>query len=87
MTEEQIEKYIREDLECEPRHDCRVLSYAINDVAEELKCSSYDLMKLLLANEPINSLVTHSYGFHTSNGRFIINRIKENYYEYESERI
>jgi hypothetical protein len=56
-------------------------------VAEELQHDSYDLMKLLLANEPINSLMTHSYGFHTANGRFIIERIKENYYEYENERI
>ena len=84
MTEEQVEKYIREDLGYEPRHDCKALSYAINDVAEELQHDSYDLMKLLLANEPINSLMTHSYGFHTANGRFIIERIKENYYEYES---
>ena len=85
MTEEQIENYIREDLGHEPRHDCRALSYAINDVAEELQHDSYDLMKLLLANEPINRLMTHSYGFHTSNGRFIIERIKENYYEYKYE--
>ena len=49
MTEEQIENYIKEDLGHEPRHDCRALSYAINDVAEELQHDSYDLMKLLLA--------------------------------------
>ena len=84
MTAKQVEKYIREDLGYEPKHDCRALSYAINDVAEELQHDSYDLMRLLLANEPINSLMTHSYGFHTANGRFIIERIKENYYEYES---
>jgi len=84
MTEKQIEKYIKEDLGYEPRYDCRALSYAINDVAEELQYDSYDLMRLLLENTPIDGLMTHSYGFHTSNGRFIINRIKENYYEYES---
>ena len=85
MTKEQIEKYIKEDLGYEPRHCCRALSYAINDVAEELSYDSYKLMRLLLENEPINSLMTHSYGFHTRNGRFIIERIKENYYEYEYE--
>ena len=85
MTEKQIEKYIREDLECEPRHDCRALSYAINDVAEELQHDSYDLMRLLLENEPINRLMTHSYGFHTSGGRAIIESIKNKYYEYEEE--
>ena len=41
-------------------------------------------MELLLRNKPIDALHTHSYGFHTSNGRGIINRIKEYYYEYES---
>ena len=85
MTEEQIENYIREDLGHEPRHDCRALSYAINDVAEELQHDSYDLMKLLLANKPINGLMTHSYGFHTSGGRAIIESIKSKYYEYEKE--
>jgi len=29
-------------------------------------------------------LHTHSYGFHTANGRRIINKIKDYYYEYES---
>ena len=29
MTEEQIEKYIREDLGYEPRHDCEALANAI----------------------------------------------------------
>ena len=38
----------------------------------------------LLENMPINSLMTHSYGFHTANGRHIIETIKEKYYEYES---
>ena len=47
MTALQVEKYIREDLGHEPRHDCRALSYAINDVAEELQHDSHDLMKLL----------------------------------------
>ena len=46
MTEKQVEKYIKEDLGCEPRHDCRALSYAINDVAEELRCDSYGKRKI-----------------------------------------
>ena len=43
-----------------------------------------ELMYLLLENRPIDALHTHSYGFHTVNGRGIINRIKDYYYEYES---
>ena len=46
--------------------------------------NEWDLFHLLVENEPINSLMTHSYGFHTANGRGIINRIKDYYYEYES---
>ena len=44
----------------------------------------FELMELLLRNKPIDALYTHSYGFHTANGRGIINRIKDYYYEYES---
>ena len=43
-----------------------------------------ELMELLLDNRPITALHTHSYGFHTANGRGIINSLKEKYYEYES---
>ena len=43
-----------------------------------------ELMELLLDNRPITALYTHSYGFHTANGRGIINSLKEKYYEYES---
>ena len=83
MTGEQVEKYIREDLGYEPRHDCYTLADAITEVSQELNHDSYDLMRLLLGNIPIKGLVTHSYGFHTASGREIINRIKEYYYEYE----
>ena len=84
MTEKQIEKYIREDLECEPRHDCYALAQAITDISMDMDYDEFELMELLLRNKPINALHTHSYGFHTENGRGIINRIKEYYYEYES---
>ena len=69
------------------RHDEEAMSEAINDIAEEIDADEWDLFHLLVENEPINSLMTHSYGFHTANGRCIIERIKENYYEYENEII
>jgi len=40
-------------------------------------------MKLLFFNDPIPSLHTHNYGFHTATGRHIIETIKEYYYEYK----
>ena len=42
-----------------------------------------DLMKLLFFNDPIPSLHTHSYGFHTATGRNIIETLKMKYYEYK----
>tara|TARA_R100001510_G_scaffold33802_1_gene30250 strand:+ start:233 stop:493 length:261 start_codon:yes stop_codon:yes gene_type:complete len=84
MTAEQVEKYIREDLGCEPKHDCEALANAITEMSQQLVHDEYELMWLLLENRPINSLMTHSYGFHTANGREIINNIKDKYYGYES---
>ena len=84
MTEKQVEKYIRKDLGYEPRHDCEALANAITEMSQQLVHDECELMYLLLENRPIDALHTHSYGFHTVNGRGIINRIKDYYYEYES---
>jgi len=79
-----ISGYIQDDLNSEPRHNCESLAKAINDVSRELEFDSFRIMQLLLENKPIDALHTHSYGFHTSNGREIINAIQNKYYEYES---
>jgi len=84
MTGKQVEKYIRKDLGMIPRHDCYALADAITDMAEELDHDECELMYLLLENRPIDVLYTHSYGFHTANGREIINNLQHKYYEYES---
>ena len=87
MTKKQIEKYIRVDLDSTPRHNCAALSSAINEVAKEVEHDSYDLMELLLSNKPIDSLHTHSYGFHTSNGRTLIESMQNAYNTYTSLNI
>ena len=84
MTGEQIENYIINELGSEPRHDVYALADAINDVAEEVEYDSFDLMRLLLENVAIDGLHTHSYGFHTANGRHLINEMQYKYYEYKS---
>ena len=84
MTAEQVEQYIREDLGMEPRHDCIALADAITDTSLDMDHDECELMYLLLENRPIDALYTHSYGFHTANGRAIIERIQDYYYEYES---
>jgi len=82
MTREQIENYIINELGSEPRHDCQALAKAINEISEEVDFDSYRLMQLLLENKPIDALHTHSYGFHTANGRSLIQGIQNKYYEY-----
>ena len=82
MTATQIKTYLENEYgEC--KHNAYAMSEAINDMAEEIDADEWDLFHLLVENKPINSLMTHSYGFHTANGRGIINRIKDYYYEYE----
>mgnify|MGYP003640644856 FL=1 len=84
MTGKQVEGYIKYTLQMTPRHDVDALASAVTDMAEELDHDECELLYLLLENRPINAMHTHSYGFHTANGRHIINTLKEKYYEYES---
>ena len=84
MTATQITNYlVNEYGEC--KHDAYAMAEAINQTQQDMDYDNeWDLFHLLVENKPINSLMTHSYGFHTANGRGIINRIKDYYYEYES---
>ena len=82
VTGKQIDKYIRTELDMTPRHNVEALACAVNDMAEELEYDAFELLLLLIENRPIDNLHTHSYGFHTSNGRYIIEKMKSNYYEY-----
>ena len=49
--------------------------------SEEVDYNSFALMQLLLENKPIDALHTHSYGFHTANGRSLIEGMQNTYYE------
>ena len=84
MTGEQIREYIENELGCDPVHDVDALACAIERVADDIDYDSFAIMQLILENKPIDALHTHSYGFHTANGREIINAIQNKYYEYES---
>jgi len=82
MTGKQVRGYIKYTWQMKPRHNVNALAAAVTDVAEELEYDEAELLYLLLENRPIDALHTHSYGFHTANGRHIIETIKEKYYEY-----
>ena len=85
MTPDTVQDYIVDELGMTPRHNMMSLTQAISDIAEEQDLPHEEVMKLLLANEPTSNGMSHSYGFHTRWGRFIINTIQERYYEYEGE--
>jgi len=84
MVGKQVEGYIKYTLQKTPRHDCHALAQAVTDMAAELDHDECELLYLLLENRPIDAIHTHSYGFHTANGREIINNLQQKYYEYES---
>jgi len=82
MTATEIISYLENEYgEC--KHDAYAMAEAINYIAEDLEYDNeWDLFHLLVENVPIKRLMTHSYGFHTSGGRHIIESIQEKYYEY-----
>ena len=84
MTATEITNYlVNEYGEC--RHDAYAMAEAINQTQQDMDYEDeWDLFHLLVENKPINSLMTHSYGFHTANGRGIIERIKSYYYEFQN---
>ena len=82
MTATQVKTYLENEYgEC--KHDAYAMAKAINYIAEDLEYDNkWDLFHLLVENVPIKRLMTHSYGFHTSGGRAIIESIQSKYYEF-----
>ena len=66
------------------RHCPNCIAAACNDAAYKFgHHDAKDLLKLVFFNDPIPSLHTHNYGFHTRTGRMLIEKLKSRYYEYE----
>ena len=84
LTSKKVKEYMEWRTDEELRHCPNCIALACNDIAEELSYNAKDLMKLLFFNDPIPSLHTHSYGFHTATGRNIIETLKYKYYEHKS---
>ena len=83
MTAKEITNYLKDKYGgC--KHDAYAMAEAINEMSDILDHDEWDLFHLLVENKPISSLMTHNYGFHTANGRGIINKIQDKYYEYKS---
>ena len=84
MTGKEIKKYI-EDLGHEPKHNVDAISHAANEVAYLYSSSATaeQVVEFMLADKPIPTLATHSYGFHTRSGRGLRELFTENYNSYK----
>lgn len=71
----QIQNYIIKNFG-ESKHDPHKLSNALELTAKEFNLDTFKLFLLVIENRPIEEEFTHSYGFHTANGREIINTFK-----------
>lgn len=84
ITISQLKEYFKHDLKIEPRHNLKACKKAFNTLNKEIQTDVFDLVYLIFENKPINSMRTHSYGFHTANGRYLIETFKNLYETYDS---
>ena len=82
ITIKQLKNYFDNDLQMTCKHDLKACKYAFNVLNKEVKTNILDLVYLIFENKPIDNLYTHSYNFHTRNGRYIIDSFKNYYYNY-----
>ena len=91
LTSKKVREYFAWRTEEQLRHCPDCIADACNEVIEKFhgtfgddNITAKDLLKLLFFNDPIPSLHTHSYGFHTRTGRNIIETLKMKYNEHKS---
>ena len=79
-----LKSYFNNDLQMKPKHDLKACKYAFNELNKEVQTNVNNLIYLIFENKPIEELYTHSYGFHTRNGRYLINQFKNLYYSHDN---
>ena len=63
----------------QPRHNVSSLVKACRKLGKQTNESPQDWFHLLIENEPMSG--THSYGFHTGRGRYLIETLQSYYYQ------
>lgn len=85
LTSRGIESYLRTTYgEC--RHNASALEKASRITAKTVGCSPIEMFKFMVEDAPINGLYTHSYGFHTRQGRHLRSLFEENYYSFINQQ-
>ena len=82
ITTNDVTEYITEELGMKPRHNTQAIAEACNEMSSIHDVEADDVMRLVLSNEPIPSMYTHSYGFHTREGRAIVEQFINYYNQY-----
>ena len=84
LTSKKVKEYMKYRTDEEFTHCPKAMTFACNEACYEFSHdNALDLLRLVFFNDPVPSLMTHNYGFHTGTGRHIIETIKQYYYEYE----
>jgi hypothetical protein len=83
MTAEEIKKYLIDNYgSVKQEHNVEAMSYACNKIAKNHEVNAKDVFHFMVEQQPINSLMTHSYGFNTASGRELRARFEGWYQEY-----
>ena len=65
------------------RHDVDALAFAAKETANSCNVDPMSVIKFMLGDIPLVGHYTHSYGFHTREGRAIREFFRTKYNEYE----
>ena len=85
LTSKKVKEYMEYRTDEEFTHCPKAMTFACNEACYEFSHdNALDLLRLVFFNDPVPSLMTHNYGFHTGTGRHIIQTIKHYYYEYKN---
>ena len=85
MTGEQVRKYIENELGCDPVHEVDALAVAAERTANLFEdVEPKRVIEFMLDDKPIGACYTHSYGFHTREGRAMREFFKKIYKENEN---
>jgi hypothetical protein len=79
LTEKGIVNHLKQYGGC--RHNPKAMVKSAQVTSRKVGCSPLDVFFLVVENKPIEGLYTHSYGFHTATGRFIIEMFEANYHK------
>ena len=67
----------------ELKHDANALAFAAEETAMRCNAEPMSIIKFMLGDVPIAGHYTHSYGFHTRDGRAMREFFSTKYEEYE----